>query len=85
MRRHSDIHVTRARPRFQRRRATYGGWTVMRAGRKLSTCSTQAAACRFALKMAMRNKVDLVIHGRDGRIRSKDSYGNEGPTRDTEH
>jgi hypothetical protein len=29
--------------------------------------------------------VDLVIHGRNGRIRSKDSYGNESPVRDTEH
>jgi hypothetical protein len=29
--------------------------------------------------------VDLVIHGRNGRIRSKDSYGNETPKLDTEH
>ena len=29
--------------------------------------------------------VDLVIHGRNGRIRSKDSYGHEAPVRDTEH
>ena len=85
MRRYADIHVARVRRRLPQGRVRRGGWAVMRAGRKLTSCRTQTAACRFAMKLAMRRQVDLVIHGRNGRIRSKDSYGNEGPTRDTEH
>jgi hypothetical protein len=31
------------------------------------------------------DRVDLVVHGRDGKIRSKDSDGNESRRQDTEH
>jgi hypothetical protein len=43
----------------------------------------EAPAVRRSL--AGRAHVDLVTHRRDDRIRSKDSYGNEGSARDTEH
>ena len=35
--------------------------------------------------LALQSGVDLVTHGRDGRIRSKDTYGREGSARDLEH
>ena len=35
--------------------------------------------------LAGRTHVDLLTHGRDGRMRSKDSYRNDGSARDTEH
>jgi hypothetical protein len=35
-------------------------------------------------RVARRARVDLVTHGRDGRVRSKDSYGNEGSSMDSE-
>ena len=40
---------------------------------------------RAGIREAKRRRVDVVTHGRDGRIRSKDSYGNESPVLDTEH
>ncbi len=72
-----DIHVTSDRgPRR---------WNVSRAGKALSFHRTQATALKTALRTAKRRRVDVVTHGRDGRIRSKDSYGNETCIRDTEH
>lgn len=38
---------------------------------------TQAIAIKFARPLAMRYKAELFIHGRDGKIRAKDSYGND--------
>lgn len=46
---------------------------------------TQADAARAGIRQARQHRVDLVIHGRNGRIRSKDSYGNQSPKLDTEH
>ena len=64
---------------------TRGGWNVMRAGRRMSHHRTQKEAEAVGRSVAGRAQVDLVTHRRDGRIRSKDSYGNEGSARDTEH
>jgi hypothetical protein len=36
-------------------------------------------------RRSRRDHVDLVTHRRDGRVRSKDGYGNEGSTRNTEY
>jgi hypothetical protein len=44
----------------------------------------QESALTAAKRVARRHRVDLVTHGRDGRIRSKDSLGNETAARDTE-
>ena len=50
-------------------------------GRTLSQHRTQANALSAARRAAKRHQVDLVTHGRDGRIRSKDSYGTREPQR----
>ena len=60
-------------------------WKVMQGGRTLSYHLTQESALRAARRAARYSNVDLVTHGVDGRIRSKDSYGNESTRRDTEH
>lgn len=47
---------------------------------------TQQAAIEHAREQAIREKVEVVIHRKDGTIRDSDSYGND-PTRskDTKH
>ena len=60
-------------------------WKVLRGRRTLSTHRTQASAIRAGKREAARDKVELVTHGLNGRIRSKDSYGDESPRKDTEH
>jgi len=62
-----------------------GGWDARKGSRVLSTSRTQANAIKKGKARAVTDRVDLVIHGRDGKIRSKDSYGNESARRDTEH
>jgi hypothetical protein len=47
---------------------------------------TQAEAIDLGKEIAKNQESELLIHGRDGRIRSKDSYGNDPcPPHDTEH
>ena len=55
------------------------GWRVLRAGthRASSRHDTQAAAIDAARELARKQKTELYIHGRDGLIRSRDSYGND--------
>ena len=77
MPRADDVHVVANRIR--------GGWNVTRAGRRLSHHRTQKEAAAVGRSLAGRTHVDLLTHGRDGRIRSKDSYRNDGSARDTEH
>jgi hypothetical protein len=54
-----------------------GGWTVRREGapRASKRFSTQDKAVSWARKSAKTDATDLVVHRRDGTIRSKDSYG----------
>ena len=62
------------------------GWSVKSSGRVLSSHNTQENAAKSATIRAKRVKSEVVIHGRDGKIRSKDSYGNDPfPPRDKEH
>ena len=61
------------------------GWLVCRAGETVSRHDTQAQAIVAGRRLARRHRVELVTWGVDGQIRSKDSYGNEGPARDNEH
>ena len=77
MKRRRDVHVAASEVR--------SGWKVTQGGRTLSNHRTQTTAVTAARRVARRNGVDLVTHGRDGRIRSKDSFGNESSGRDTEH
>ena len=71
-----DVHVIVNRVRC---------WKVTQGGRTLSNHRTQRTALSAARRAARRHRVDLVTHGRNGRIRSKDSFGNESAARDTEH
>ena len=48
--------------------------------------NTQKEALNHAIKIAKNQKSEVIIQGRDGRIRSKDSYGNDScPPKDTEN
>ena len=57
-------------------------WRVASAGRRISRHRRQATATRAARRIAKRRRVDVNTHALNGRIRSKDSYGNESPRRD---
>ena len=76
MPRRSNVHVSK----------DGGRWKITQAGSRISSHNTQANAIQVARREARQDAVDLVIHGRDGRIRSKDSYGRDPfPPRDREH
>lgn len=65
-----------------------GKWTVKEAGRQepVSSHRTQRAAIDRGEQIARKNESELIIQGRDGQIRSKDSYGNDpNPPKDREH
>lgn len=62
-------------------------WAVKEAGgtKPASTHQTQKRAIDTAVHIARRN-AEVVIHGRDGRIRDKDSYGPDpNPPKDKKH
>lgn len=59
-------------------------WVVSCGPRTLSRHRTQRTAAIRGARVARRRCVDVVIHGRNGRFRSKDSYGRESHQRDTE-
>lgn len=72
-----DVHVSRNPD---------GRWKVTQHSETLSTHRTQALADEAARRQAIQDGVDRVTHGRDGKIRSKDSYGNDPRSiHDTEH
>ena len=52
-------------------------WLVEESGELLSTHRTQAEAEKFARGEAMRARGKVVVHGREGRIERKDSFGDE--------
>ena len=65
-----------------------GGWAVRREGaeRAGSRHDTQREALEQARDMGRRDRVEVVTHGRDGRIRDSDSYGNDpNPPKDKKH
>lgn len=55
------------------------GWQVKGAGNSKATVvtATQKEAIEIARSIAINQKAEVVIHGRNGRIRAKDSYGND--------
>ena len=55
------------------------GWRVEVAadGRARSVHSTQAEAREAAREIARRTKRELFVHGRDGRIRERNTYGTD--------
>jgi hypothetical protein len=56
-----------------------GGWSVKKSGasRATSTHATQDEAVAAATRIARNQKTELYIHGRDGRIRERNSYGSD--------
>jgi hypothetical protein len=77
MKKRSPVHVVAS--------AITGVWRVRQGGRTLSRHRTQKTAMSIGRRRARHDRVDLVTHDRDGRIRSKDSYRNESPALDREH
>lgn len=64
------------------------GWQVKGAGNEKATnvTATQKQAIEIAKGIAKNQKSEVVIHSENGRIRDKDSYGNDThPPRDTKH
>ncbi|WP_231467211.1 DUF2188 domain-containing protein [Novosphingobium sp. CECT 9465] len=55
------------------------GWSVKKAGatRASSTHATQQEAIAAATQIARNQQTELYIHGRDGRIRERNSYGRD--------
>ncbi len=79
MPRKKDYHVT---PHPE------GGWQVKKekADRASSLHNTQNDAIDSAKNLAKRNKTEVVIHRKDGRIRDSDSYGNDpNPPKDKKY
>lgn len=56
-----------------------GGWAVRGAGngRATSVHDTQRAAIDAARGIAQNQHSELLIHGRNGQIRDRDSYGGD--------
>lgn len=65
-----------------------GGWATRKdgAGRVGSRHDTQREAIDRGRQQAIRERSELVIHRKDGRIRDSDSYGNDPhPPKDQKH
>jgi hypothetical protein len=65
-----DVHVIRG---------NNGGWQVRVEGktRAQSIHNTQAEAAVVGKEIARRNKSERLIHGRDGRIRDRSTFGHD--------
>lgn len=54
--------------------------------RATAVTGTQHKAVRSALNAVRKKRGEVIVHGKDAKIRSKDSDGNDPfPPRDTEH
>ena len=65
-----------------------GMWAVHGAGNQRDTklFNTQKAATAHAISIAKNSRSEVIVQGRNGRIVSKDSYGNDPhPPCDREH
>lgn len=74
-----DVHIT---PRDD------GKWNTKVEGneRASSVHDTQKDAIDAGRDIAKKNKSENVIHNREGKIRDKDSYGNDpNPPKDRKH
>ena len=56
-----------------------GNWQVLGAGNSRATkvLPTQKDAIVAAKQIAIKQKSEVVIHGENGKIREKNSYGND--------
>ncbi len=63
-----DIHVVPAGD----------GWAVEAVGGgKRTMFATQEEAIAAGIEIARRDKVEILIHGRDGQIRERNSFGHD--------
>lgn len=65
-----------------------GRWAVKQEGKDnpLPTHRTQELARQSAVPIAKEKGSEVVTHGKDGKIRDKDSYGNDPcPPKDRKH
>lgn len=65
-----------------------GGWQTKKDGgdRATSKHDRKEDALKHGRDQAKREKAELVIHGRDGKIQDSDSYGNDPcPPKDEKH
>jgi Uncharacterized protein conserved in bacteria (DUF2188) len=55
------------------------GWGTLREGAQRATgiFDTQAQAIQAGRQMARQGQGELLIHGQNGRIRARDSHGND--------
>jgi uncharacterized protein YdaT len=63
-------------------------WSVKGEGNEkyTATTDTQKQAIEIAKEIAKNQKTEVVIHGTDGKIRDKDSYGSDpNPPKDRKH
>lgn len=63
-------------------------WAVRGEGNSRNTAikMTKEEALKKAKQIAINQKSELVIHGKDGKIKDKDSFGNDPfPARDKKH
>ena len=61
-------------------------WKVTQNSEVLSTHNTQKTAEQAGRSIAKKTHTELVTHGTDGKIRSKDSFGNDPSSiKDKEH
>jgi hypothetical protein len=69
MPRNGDVHVI----------SRDKGWRVEVEGTSsaASTHRTQAEATRAARQVARKNQSELLVHGRDGKIRDRSTYGSD--------
>ena len=56
-----------------------GGWDVKRGGGQKAShhTDTKAEAEKIAREISRNQGTELVIHGKSGKIQSKDSHGND--------
>ncbi|TVR36688.1 MAG: DUF2188 domain-containing protein [Nitriliruptor sp.] len=56
-----------------------GDWAVRRRGqdRAVARGGTQAEAIERGRQTARKDRTELSVHGRDGQVRAKGSYGND--------
>lgn len=55
------------------------GWSAKTEGKSRAAKSfeRQVDAIKFARQMAIRNESELLIHGKNGQMSEKNSYGND--------
>jgi hypothetical protein len=76
-----DVHVVPSKTQPGKFVAREAG-----ADKPFTRPATQAKSIDKAIPVAKANKSDVVIHGRDNKIRDKDSYGNDpNPPKDKKH